>query len=202
MVDTKRYLEVASTFSALAAADPAATTPVAEGAAVSVAASLRGVLYVTPTSSTGLDVTVGTEDSVLPVVNPVGTFNLGVYRTTLPTYANGDAAMFHFDVNGKLMTAGAASAATTGTQTTVAGSTASTPILVVNSDRLGATIFNDQSVGGAVLYLRLSATAATTVYYTTQIGPLGYYEVPAGYTGAITGIWSAAQGNARITELT
>ena len=154
MVDTKRYVEVASTFSALAAADPSATTPVAEGAAVSVAASLRGVLYVTPTSSTGLDVTVGTEDLALPVANPVGTFNLGVYRTTLPTYLDGDAAMFHFDANGKLMTAGAASAATTGTQSTVSGTTGSgvDNILAANSNRLGATIFNDQSVGGAVLY--------------------------------------------------
>ena len=92
--------------------------------------------------------------------------------------------------------------AATGTQTSVSGSTASVTILAANTDRLGATIFNDQSVGGAVLYLRLSATAATTTTYTTQIGPLGYYELPANYTGMITGIWSATQGNARVTELT
>jgi len=108
------------------------------------------------------------------------------------------------DTKRYLLTSGdsTSTTSTTGTQTSVTGSTSSVPILLANSDRLGATIFNDQSIGGAILYLRLSATDATTTTYTTQIGPLGYYEVPAGYTGGITGIWSIVQGAARITELT
>jgi hypothetical protein len=30
--------------------------------------------------------------------------------------------------------------------------------------------------------------------------PGAYFEVPANYTGVISGIWAAATGNARVTE--
>lgn len=80
----------------------------------------------------------------------------------------------------------------------VNGSTTSVVLLASNSSRLGATVYNDSS---ALLYVKLGATASTTDY-TVKLFPLGYYEVPYGYTGEIDGIWSAANGHARIDELT
>ncbi len=86
----------------------------------------------------------------------------------------------------------------TGSHTDVASSATNVTILASNVNRLGATIFNDST---KTLYLKLGATASTTSY-TLKLGPDGYFEVPFGYTGIIDGIWSAANGNARVTELT
>lgn len=90
------------------------------------------------------------------------------------------------------------SGAATGTQTSVASSASNVTILASNTSRKGATIYNDST---AILYIRFAATA-TTSNYTVQIPSGGYYEVPFRYTGIIDGIWSAANGNARVTELT
>jgi hypothetical protein len=87
---------------------------------------------------------------------------------------------------------------TTPGNTSVAASASSVNLLALNSNRLGAAIYNDSSV---TLYVKLGTTASTSSY-TVQIAPLGYYEVPYGYTGNIDGIWASATGNARITELT
>jgi len=81
--------------------------------------------------------------------------------------------------------------------TNVASSASNVNLLALNSNRLGAMIYNDST---ATLYVKLGTTASLTSY-TVQIAPLGYYEVPYGYTGNIDGIWSSANGNARITEL-
>ena len=54
------------------------------------------------------------------------------------------------------------------------------------------------------LYLKLGTTASATSF-TVLIPHQGYYEMPANpdcYTGAIDGIWAAANGAVRITELT
>ena len=89
--------------------------------------------------------------------------------------------------------------ASTGTQTSVAGATSSTSLLASNAARLGATVYNDST---AILYLLLGSGTASTSAYSVQLGAGAYYEVPYRYTGAIKGVWSAAAGNARITELT
>lgn len=91
--------------------------------------------------------------------------------------------------------------AATGTITSVTAAAASTLLLAANSGRLGATFFNDSS---ATLYLALAGSASTTAY-TVQVPAGGYYELPndgCGYVGAVYGIWSAANGAARVTELT
>lgn len=85
----------------------------------------------------------------------------------------------------------------TPTQTSVAGSASSVSILAANASRKGATIANDST---AILYLKLGTTASTTSY-SAKMQPDDYYELPYGYIGAVDGIWSAAAGNARITEL-
>lgn len=83
------------------------------------------------------------------------------------------------------------------TPTTVASSITSETILAANSNRKGATIWNDST---AILYLEIGATAATNAF-TAKLFASGYYEVPFHYTGVISGIWSAANGNALVREL-
>lgn len=87
---------------------------------------------------------------------------------------------------------------TTGSVTAVVSSATVVTLLASNSSRLGATIYNDSS---KVLYLKLG-TAASTTSYTTQMLPGAYYEIPTSYSGIITGLWSAVNGNALVTELT
>lgn len=84
--------------------------------------------------------------------------------------------------------------------TSVASSASSVSLLASNSSRKGATFFNESTT---ILYLKLGATASTTSY-TVQMPAGSYYELPfiQTYTGAIDGIWSSANGNVRITELT
>jgi len=71
--------------------------------------------------------------------------------------------------------------------------------LALNTSRKGAYFFNDST---AVLYLAYAATASTTAY-TVQIPANSFFEMPPEpvFTGAISGIWASANGNARITEL-
>lgn len=88
----------------------------------------------------------------------------------------------------------------TGTPSNVAGSASGVTILAANTSRLGACVFND---GSALLYLLLSASGpASATNYTVQVPPYSLYEVPSRYTGIVLGIWSAAAGNARVTEFT
>lgn len=87
----------------------------------------------------------------------------------------------------------------TATLSNVADTATSTTLLASNADRLGASVYNDSTVA---LYLKLGTTASATSF-TIKLQPDDYYEVPAGYTGRIDGIWASdASGSARITELT
>jgi hypothetical protein len=92
-------------------------------------------------------------------------------------------------------------ASTTSGLSNVSGSASSVTVLASNASRKNATFFNDST---AILYLKLNSGVASTTSYSVQIQPNGYYELPNGsvYTGAITGIWSAANGAVRVTELT
>lgn len=94
----------------------------------------------------------------------------------------------------------AALAASTATLTNVSGSATTVSLLASNAGRKGAMVTNDST---ASLYVKFGTTASTTSY-TVLIPPGAYYEFPANtaiYTGAVDGIWSAANGAARITEL-
>ena len=154
-------------------------------------------------TATGASTSVATEDAAGPA-NPVGTFPLGLYRAVLPTYTDGDAASLHFTSGGRLLVSSSPSLPAASTTSTVAGAASDTLILSSNGSRLGATIFNEQATDGtgAILYLMLDNGTASLTDYTTQIPPNAYYEVPFGYTGEIRGIWDAAAGDARITEMT
>lgn len=74
--------------------------------------------------------------------------------------------------------------------------TTSKTLLLANTDRKGATIFNNST---GRLYVKMGATASTTTF-SVLLESGGYYEVPFGYTGAISGIWSNTNGNALVEE--
>lgn len=89
-------------------------------------------------------------------------------------------------------------AATTPALTSVSGSVASVSILASNTSRKSFIVTNDST---AILYLAYGATASTTAY-SVKMYPNACYISDFVYTGALSAIWSAAAGSARITELT
>lgn len=81
---------------------------------------------------------------------------------------------------------------------TVASNAASVTILAANAKRKGASIANTST---AILYLKLGGgTATATTAHTVQMAANTYFEIPFGYTGAVTGIWAAANGSANVAE--
>lgn len=111
---------------------------------------------------------------------------------------NGDAQALLTDTSGRLEVNTAPTTASTATPTNVAASASSVALLAANPSRLGAIIVNDSP---SKLYAKMGATASTTSF-SVLIPANGYWEVPFSYTGQIDGIWTAANGDARITELT
>lgn len=89
---------------------------------------------------------------------------------------------------------------TVATKTSVAAAVVDTALLAANAARKGASVFNDSAT--ATLYLSLGSDAASLTSYTVKLLPGQFYETLDGFTGAIRGIWSAAVGDARITEQT
>lgn len=91
------------------------------------------------------------------------------------------------------------SGAPTGTPANVAASAASVVLLAANAARKGAVIYNDST---ATLYLVLNASAASPTNYTEQLAPGESLVLERGdYSGEIRGIWTAAAGYARVTEI-
>lgn len=89
----------------------------------------------------------------------------------------------------------------TATLTSVGDSATSVTLLAANGRRRGASIVNAST---ATLYVNLSGgTATATTAHSVQLTTGAYFEVPFGYTGAITGIWASdAGGSANMTEYT
>lgn len=86
----------------------------------------------------------------------------------------------------------------TATLANVASSVSVVTLQAANTARRGWTVYNDST---AVLYVKFGAGASATSY-VVQLAAGGYYEMAAPiFTGIITGIWAAANGNARVTEL-
>lgn len=90
------------------------------------------------------------------------------------------------------------SIATTSTPSAVNASATSVTILALNSNRKGATIWNNST---ADLYIDFDS-AASTSDFAVKLSAGGYFELPFDYTGVISGIWSAANGAALVRELT
>lgn len=87
------------------------------------------------------------------------------------------------------------------THSTVGDSASSVTILAANAQRKGASIVNTST---AILYLHMAGgTATATTAHHVQLAQNAYFEVPFGYTGAITGIWASdAGGSANVAEYT
>jgi hypothetical protein len=86
------------------------------------------------------------------------------------------------------------------TLSNVASSATNVTLLAANTNRKGAIIFNDST---ANLFLKFGATASTSSF-TAKLAAGASFTIGADilYAGIIEGIWDAANGNARITELT
>lgn len=91
-----------------------------------------------------------------------------------------------------------ANIATQSALSSVASSVVSLEILPANANRRGAVLVNDST---AVLYIAYAATASATAY-TVKLAAGGqhFMDVPV-YTGAVSGIWAAANGACRVTDL-
>lgn len=88
--------------------------------------------------------------------------------------------------------------ADTSTLSNVASSATSVVILATNTARKGASVYNDST---QILYLKFGTTASTTSF-TVPLAAAAFFEVPSGYTGEMDGIWTSANGFARVTEIT
>lgn len=85
----------------------------------------------------------------------------------------------------------------TATSTNVLSATSSTQLLAANPERNGAMIWNDSQ---ARLFIKFGdAVAQNNFSLILEAG--GYFETPFAYTGEISGIWTTANGVARIVEL-
>jgi len=90
--------------------------------------------------------------------------------------------------------------AASATLTNVAASVTTVTVLALNISRKHAVFFNDST---SICYLKFGS-AASTSSYTVQMAANSYYELPTFYmyNGILAGIWIAASGNMRVTELT
>jgi hypothetical protein len=80
----------------------------------------------------------------------------------------------------------------------VASSASSVTILASNASRRGVSIAN---VSTAILYLSFSGTATTAnAFIAMPAGSFLLLDQQLIVTNAITGIWSAANGTAQVTE--
>lgn len=111
----------------------------------------------------------------------------------LISFSNGDSMPLSNPVIVNLPT----TSGTTPTATTVASAATSTTLLAANSSRKDAKIFNSST---ARLYVAFGPAASLTAFaFMLEAG--GFYEFAIPYTGVISGIWSAVNGNALITEI-
>lgn len=85
--------------------------------------------------------------------------------------------------------------------TTVPSAAVSTPLLAINLRRKGGSIFNTDA---NALCIRMDGgTATITTGFNVRLIQNAYFEIPFGYTGAITGIWEVdGAGAANIAEYT
>lgn len=109
------------------------------------------------------------------------------------------AAVAVVDTTGTQLSGFDSSRPTTATLTTVASSATSVSLLAANPARRRFVVVNESS---KTLFIAFAATATLTAYTVSVAGGMVYEGVLNDYTGVVSGIWSTANGNARITEIT
>ncbi|MEH2367278.1 hypothetical protein [Nostoc sp.] len=89
------------------------------------------------------------------------------------------------------------------TPTSVAATTTMQTLIADNSNRKGASIWNTSN---APLCIDFGSSASKTSF-AYRVSPGGYYEIPFGYTGIVSGVWDdtgilvlGASGKALIRE--
>lgn len=88
---------------------------------------------------------------------------------------------------------------TSGTQTNVPAATSATPLIASNTSRKQVVIHNDSTA--TLFYLQATGTVSLSKF-TDYLGPNDTIRISgADWTGAVSGIWSDANGNARVTEI-
>jgi hypothetical protein len=132
--------------------------------------------------------------------NIFGTDAIGTPPTAAPVFIagidpSGEIVAVSLDATGKVETSPVRPS--NSTSTAIAAAIVDTVILPNNPNRRGMTLYNDSN---SILYLLLDNSPASTANYSLQIQAGGYYELPFGYTGSINAVWSAPDGEARITE--
>lgn len=165
------------------------------GSYIDVKVNPSGALTVEASVTSSTLPTGAATETTLSALNTKVPSNLTVTSTRL--LVDGSGVTQPVSVAATLTTNEAA--ASTATLTNVTSSASSTSILASNSSRKGMLLYNDST---SSLYLKFGTTASTTSF-TVLIPPAGYYEMPGPkiYSGAIDGIWSSANGAARVTEL-
>lgn len=114
------------------------------------------------------------------------------------TSAVGSDLALKVDVVQSVVPGGSATGPTTGTTSSVGGSASAVTLLAANLSRVTASVYNDST---SALYIK-AGSGATTSDFSVKVLAGGYFEVPSGYRGILTGIWDSATGNARVTEYT
>lgn len=111
------------------------------------------------------------------------------------TSANGDYNPIGTDAQGRVYVV---QKGILSTPTLVTSSTSTGVLLAANVNRVGGSIYNNSS---AILYIAEAATA-TSSNFKVPLAANTYYEIPAGYTGVISGYWASVAGDAHVTEIT
>lgn len=118
----------------------------------------------------------------------------------LPTGAATEATLIAATAAAAAAAESAADLATRPTSSSVANvaaSASSITILALNTNRRGATFFNDSS---SVLFVKLGATASAASF-SVKLQPGSYYEMTSNYSGRVDGVWVSAVGSVLVTEL-
>lgn len=185
---------------AVTTAAPTYTTGQTNPISLTLAGALRvdGSAVTQPISATALPLPAGAATSALQTS---GNATLSAISGQLPatlgqkTSANSLAVVISSDQSPISVTNTLSS---TGTITSVANAITSTTLLSANTARRGFIVFNDSLT---IVFLAFSATASATAF-SVKMQPGSEYEPGIDYTGVISSIASAAQGNMRITEFT
>lgn len=185
---------------AATAAAPTYTTATTNPLSLTLAGALRvdGSAVTQPISAASLPLPTGAATSALQTS---GNATLVTISGQLPASLGAQASASSLSIvpaTGAIFTT-AAPTSTTGTITSVAASTSTTVLLASNTSRKGFVIYNDSTNW---LYLAFAATASTTAFSSKLQAGAAYDTGSINYTGALSAVWSAASGSARVTELT
>lgn len=146
---------------------------------------------------------------------PTGANAIGSITNT--TFASTQSGAWNVGVTGSVAVTGtffpatqpvSSERATVATRTSPASSTTSTVVLASNSSRKAARILNNST---SIFYGLYGSGTASASNYSFVLAPLtaspivpvglpSYEDVPANFTGLVSGVWASANGNLSITE--